>query len=792
MSVFFNMNFLRNILFYVIISFVLSFLITTMSLKEIKNSTELTMKEIHNVIEEKNIKNVLFINDTFFITKKEEKGFFKITEVNNNNELISILKKEKIDIKENMSNTDIILMSLKIFFILLFASFIFILNKIESRFKLLKKEQKDTKEVKFLNHFFNNYSLYKDIIKEHIDKISNPSITPFFFLFFAIATFSSIADKNSGLKQSVIEQSNSYIYSDFIKDVENKDIEFVDIKIKDNVYFIKVKNKDNEESEFKTGNAEELKLLLNKNNIKYNEENKGQSFNSTPYIITFFIISFFCLIIIIGSKATKKEREKLIGKKDNFEILAKKPNVTLKDVKGIDEIKEDVQEIIDMINNKQMTNELGGKIPKGILLNGQPGVGKTLLSKAIAGETDYNFIFTNGSEFAGKYQGQGVESIVQLFIKARENQPCIIFIDELDGVGKKRGMSQNSGDTDRTLNRLLVELDGFNTKEDNIMIIGATNFPDQLDPALIRAGRFDRDLTIPLPRFEGRLEILKYFVSKIKAEDNIDLDYIAHHTSNYSGASLENLINESALLAAREKSEYVTIKHIEESQNKLMMGNKLPIKMSERERWLTAYHEAGHAIVTKKSKGNDLKVHKVSIIPRGKALGVTIYVPEEEKYSMSKVEVETRIASLYGGRLAEELVVGAEEVTTGASNDFERATQEAERMVKSFGLNNKSLLTLSYKDRENKGSLSESDKSTMEDILINNYKKAATILEENKLLLRNFAKALMFFDSIDEKQINEIMKGEDITITEKNKEGLLVPVEFDIMEKNFKIKEISK
>lgn len=749
---------------------------------------KITETEIFSIIsnEESNkINKIIKSDNEFYVEFKNKEEILEITNIKEKEKFTNLIEVNKINyskinIKNNIEKS--IIMSVKIFSILILFSVL--INYLEFRSKFNKNSVKSNGE--FFKFFLNEFSsIYAVDFFKKISIDTNPlKNKTFLIIFIAVVSSNLYLESTREIKSSI---PNKYIYSDLINDINEGDISYIDINIEDNVSNLVVSNKQGEKHYFKTGDSSQLKAMLNKNGIAYNENNTGKSFSWTPYIITFFIILIVLLIVSGIGRTLSKKNPLLQGK--NFEIIKEKPNVTLDQIKGIEEIKEEVSEVVDLLNKKQSTNELGGYTPKGILINGSPGVGKTLLAKAIANETDYNFISTNGSTFAGSLQAQGAENIRNLFKTARENMPCIVFIDEIDGVGRKRGSDRNGADNDRTLNQLLTELDGFVENENaDIVIIGATNFPDKLDPALTRAGRFDREITVPLPNYKGRMEILKMYMEKVKAEEGINIEFIAHHTSGMSGATLKNLVNEAALLASRKGKKLIKLEDFEEAQAKLSMGHKLAIEMSEKEKWMTAYHEAGHAIVSKHIGEEHMKVHKVSIIPRGKALGVTMYIPEGEKYSHSRKEIEASISSLYGGRIAEELLMGADEVTTGASNDFEVATKKAESMIKYCGLGSNNLLTLGYKDNEFQNNLSEEDKAEMQNILERNYERACKILQENKNLLREFAKGLIYYDTVDKQQIDALFEGKDITLhkdKENNEISQEVPKKYDILKKNF-------
>ena len=361
--------------------------------------------------------------------------------------------------------------------------------------------------------------------------------------------------------------------------------------------------------------------------------------------------------------------------------------VTFKDVAGVEEAKEEVAELVDFLREPSKFQKLGGKIPRGILMCGSPGTGKTLLAKAIAGEAKVPFFTISGSDFVEMFVGVGASRVRDMFEQAKKHAPCIIFIDEIDAVGRHRGAGVGGGNDEReqTLNQLLVEMDGFEGNE-GVIVIAATNRPDVLDPALLRPGRFDRQVVVPLPDIRGREQILNVHLSKVPAAEDVKASIIARGTPGFSGADLANLVNEASLFAARSNQRLVSMDDMEKAKDKIMMGaERASMVMSDKEKQLTAYHEAGHAIVGRIVHGHD-PVYKVSIIQRGRALGVTMFLPTEDKYSNSKQQLESQISTLYGGRIAEEMIYGADAVTTGASNDIERATEIAQSMVTKCGL----------------------------------------------------------------------------------------------------------
>jgi cell division protease FtsH len=468
-----------------------------------------------------------------------------------------------------------------------------------------------------------------------------------------------------------------------------------------------------------------------------------------------------------GAMSFGKSKARLLGE-DQI-------NVTFADVAGIEEAKQEVSEIVDFLRDPSKYQRLGGKIPKGILLIGPPGTGKTLLGKAIAGEAKVPFFTISGSDFVEMFVGVGASRVRDMFEQAKKQAPCIIFIDELDAVGRHRGAGLGGGHDEReqTLNQMLVEMDGFEGNE-GVIVIAATNRPDVLDPALLRPGRFDRQVVVPLPDIRGREQILKVHMRKVPLSDDVEPSIIARGTPGFSGADLANLINEAALFAARENNRVVTMDEFERAKDKIMMGTeRRSMVMSEKEKLNTAYHEAGHAIVGYLVPDHD-PVHKVTIIPRGRALGVTLFLPEEDKYSISKERLESNISSLYGGRLAEEMILGSEGVTTGASNDIERATEIARNMVTKWGLSEK-LGPLTYSEDEGEVFLgrsvtqhkqvSDETAHTIDDevrkIIDRNYDRAKTLLTEHKDKLESMAQALMKYETIDHSQIVDIMEGRE-------------------------------
>ena len=447
--------------------------------------------------------------------------------------------------------------------------------------------------------------------------------------------------------------------------------------------------------------------------------------------------------------------------------------VNFGDVAGCEEAKDEVSELVEFLRDPGKFQKLGGKIPRGVLMVGSPGTGKTLLARAIAGEAKVPFFSISGSDFVEMFVGVGASRVRDMFEQAKKQAPCIIFIDEIDAVGRQRGAGLGGGHDEReqTLNQLLVEMDGFEGNE-GIIVIAATNRPDVLDPALLRPGRFDRQVTVPLPDVRGREQILTVHMRKVPLAEGVDPSVIARGTPGFSGADLANLVNEAALFAARANQRVVRMVEFERAKDKIMMGaERRSMVMSEQEKKLTAYHEAGHAIVGLNVPEHD-PVYKVSIMPRNRALGVTMFLPEEDRYSHSKQRLESQIASLFGGRIAEELVFGPQAVTTGASNDIERATEIARNMVTKWGLSEK-LGPLAYSTEDGEVFLGHSvtQHKTLSDetahdideeirrIIDSSYERARQIINDNMDKFTAMAEALIKYETIDSTQINDIIAG---------------------------------
>ena len=512
--------------------------------------------------------------------------------------------------------------------------------------------------------------------------------------------------------------------------------------------------------------------------------NNGVSVQATPPAKESFlkqlIISLAPILLLIGvimytmrgaGGAMGGKNPMSFGKSKARLITKDESQVTFEDVAGVDEAKAEVSELVDFLSDPSKFTKVGGKIPKGVLMIGPPGTGKTLLAKAVAGEADVPFFFISGSDFVEMFVGVGASRVRDMFEQAKKNAPCIIFIDEIDAVGRQRGAGLGGGHDEReqTLNQMLVEMDGFEGTE-GVIVVAATNRPDVLDPALLRAGRFDRTVTVGLPDIKGRDAILKIHMKKLPVAKNVKSMDIARGTPGFSGADLANLTNEAALIAAGKSKKLVGMQEFEKAKDKIMMGSeRKSMVMDEAEKEMTAFHEAGHAIVGRLVPEHD-PVYKVSIIPRGRALGVTMFLPEKDKYSISKRKINSQISSLFGGRIAEELVYGKDAVTTGASNDIERATELAHKMVKLWGMSDV-MGPLAYGEEEGEiflGRQVTKHKHISDDtfnkvdseiriIIDANYDIAYKILEENRDILDSMAAALIEFETIDVGQIDDLM-----------------------------------
>ena len=515
--------------------------------------------------------------------------------------------------------------------------------------------------------------------------------------------------------------------------------------------------------------------------LKHSVDIEGQAPEKQGLLMQIFI-SWFPMLLLIGIWAFFLRQMQgggagrgamSFGKSRARMMSEDQIKVTFADVAGVDEAKSEVAELVEFLRDPGKFQRLGGKIPRGVLMVGSPGTGKTLLAKAIAGEAKVPFFSISGSDFVEMFVGVGASRVRDMFEQAKKHAPCIIFIDEIDAVGRHRGAGLGGGHDEReqTLNQLLVEMDGFEGNE-GIIVIAATNRPDVLDPALLRPGRFDRQVVVPLPDVRGREQILKVHMRKVPLADNVKPSVIARGTPGFSGADLANLVNEAALFAARANKRDVDMVDFEQAKDKIMMGaERKSMVMSEDEKKLTAYHEAGHAIVGRLVPSHD-PVYKVSIIPRGRALGVTMFLPEGDRYSLSKQRLESQISSLFGGRIAESIIFGADFVTTGAQNDIERATDIARNMVTRWGLSDR-LGPLTYSEDDGEVFLGRSvtrHKNVSDEtahvideeirlIIDQNYRRAEQMLRDNLDKLHAMAEALIKYETIDSEQIDDIMAG---------------------------------
>ncbi len=560
-------------------------------------------------------------------------------------------------------------------------------------------------------------------------------------------------------------------YSDFVEQVQQGNVESVLIQGRE------ISGKTTSGQSFKTYGPEDKGLMgdLLNNNVRVD----AKAPEGEP-LWKHILISWFPLLLLVGfwlfmlrqmqgggggkgAMSFGKSRARMLGEDQ--------VKVTFADVAGVEEAKDEVGELVEFLRDPGKFQKLGGKIPRGVLMVGSPGTGKTLLAKAIAGEAKVPFFTISGSDFVEMFVGVGASRVRDMFEQAKKHAPCIIFIDEIDAVGRHRGAGLGGGHDEReqTLNQLLVEMDGFEGNE-GVIVIAATNRPDVLDPALLRPGRFDRQVVVPLPDVRGREQILTVHMRKVPLSDDVEPSIIARGTPGFSGADLANLVNEAALFAARANEKTVSMLDFERAKDKIMMGaERKSMVMSDAEKKMTAYHEAGHAIVGRLVPDHD-PVHKVTIIPRGRALGVTMYLPEEDRYSESKQRLESKISSTYGGRIAEALIFGDDKVSTGASSDIQVATNIARNMVTKWGLSEK-LGPLLYAEEEGEVFLGRSvtqHKNVSDEtahiideeirhFIDRNYERAEKLLKENIDILHAMADALIKYETIDSAQIDDLM-----------------------------------
>lgn len=594
------------------------------------------------------------------------------------------------------------------------------------------------------------------------------------FLLFLILDFFQAGNKKSS--------SNNISYSQFLSEVNNGSVISVEIRGKNII------GKYSNGSSFATYSPGDLNLIdkLQKSNI---EIIAFPLDNNSPTLLD-VLISWFPMLLLIGvwiffmrqMQSGKGGGAMGFGKSRAKLLNEKKGKVTFSDVAGIDEAKAELEEIVEFLKDPTKFQRLGGKIPKGALLIGPPGTGKTLLARAIAGEANVPFFTISGSDFVEMFVGVGASRVRDMFEQGKKSAPCIIFIDEIDAVGRHRGAGLGGGNDEReqTLNQLLVEMDGFDAAE-GVILIAATNRPDVLDPALLRPGRFDRQVVVPNPDIQGREKILNVHIKRLPLAPDVDVRVIARGTPGFSGADLANLVNESALLAARKNKRLVTMLEFENAKDKVLMGaERRSMVMTQKEKELTAYHEAGHALVGVFTPGND-PLHKVTIIPRGRALGVTMNLPERDRYSETKTEMKAKIAMMFGGRAAEEIIFGKDHVTSGASNDILQATNKARSMVVEWGMSDK-LGPLKYTENEEEVFLgkSVSQRKTMSDetakiideeikVLVEaGESHAKKILKKNMKHLHSVANALLEYETLSGKDVSDLIKGKKIKVKDNN------------------------
>jgi cell division protease FtsH len=567
------------------------------------------------------------------------------------------------------------------------------------------------------------------------------------------------------------------VYSDFLNQVKQGEVDEANIEGQTITGHLKNGTKFTTISP-ETDNRAMIGTLID-NHVKFDGEPPKE-----PNILLQLLINAFPILLLIGvwvyfmrqmQGGAGGRGAMSFGKSRARMLSADQVKITFNDVAGVEEAKQEVGELVDFLKDPGKFQKLGGKIPRGVLMVGSPGTGKTLLAKAIAGEAGVPFFTISGSDFVEMFVGVGASRVRDMFEQAKKHAPCIIFIDEIDAVGRHRGAGLGGGHDEReqTLNQLLVEMDGFEGNE-GVIVIAATNRPDVLDPALLRPGRFDRQVVVPLPDVRGREQIVRVHMRAVPLADDVKPEIIARATPGFSGADLANLVNEAALFAARANKRLVDQNDFEKARDKIIMGaERRSMVMSEDEKKLTAYHEAGHAIVGLNVPEHD-PVYKVTIIPRGRALGVTTFLPEEDRYSYSKQRLNSLICMAFGGRIAEELIFGPERVTTGASNDIERATDTARKMVTKWGLSDK-LGPLAYTEDEDEVFLGRSvtqHKNMSDDtanaidreirqIIDHNYTRAKNILETHLDKLHAMAAALIKYETIDADQIHRIMDGKE-------------------------------
>lgn len=593
--------------------------------------------------------------------------------------------------------------------------------------------------------------------------------------FLLMLVFSNMSPQQTGYED--------YPYSQFVNSVRQGDVSRVVISKRNSMQHISgVTRSGNRFSTWVPLQDNALMGELINNNVEIN----GQPEEQQSLLMSIFI-SWFPMLLLIGlwfwflrqmqGGGGAGGRPMSFARSRARMLEGDQVKITFDDVAGVDEAKQDVQEFVDFLRDPSKYQKLGGKIPCGALLVGSPGTGKTLLAKAVAGEANVPFFSISGSDFVEMFVGVGASRVRDMFEQAKKQAPCIIFIDEIDAVGRHRGAGLGGGHDEReqTLNQLLVEMDGFEGKE-GIIVMAATNRPDVLDPALLRPGRFDRQVMVQLPDIIGRDQILKVHVKKVALSSDVETNVVARGTPGFSGADLANLVNEAALFAARANKSSVSMDEFEKARDKIIMGaERRSMVMTDEEKKLTAYHEAGHALVGLYVPNHD-PVYKVTIIPRGRALGVTMYLPEQDQRGYSAQQLESKVSTLYGGRVAEELIFGTEHVTTGASNDIERASKLVRAMITEYGLS-KNLGPINFGEGDQEVFLGKSVTQNraysegiaiqidneVKEIVDRNYARAEKILKEHIDKLHLMAEALIKYETIYDKHIKQIIDGEEVS-----------------------------
>ena len=604
-----------------------------------------------------------------------------------------------------------------------------------------------------------------------------------FWVIIAVLLFALFNVFQGGQRQGA---SAPMVYSDFLAAVEAGEV--ADVAIKSGKAGTQITGHMTNKTKFSTYAPDDPKLVetLSKGGVKISAlpSDDGQ------FSFTGMLVSMLPFLILIGvwiflfrqMQGGAGGKAMGFGTSKAKMLTEKQGRVTFEDVAGIDEAKQELEEVVDFLKDPHKFQRLGGKIPKGCLLVGPPGTGKTLLARAIAGEANVPFFTISGSDFVEMFVGVGASRVRDMFEQGKKNAPCIIFIDEIDAVGRHRGAGLGGGNDEReqTLNQLLVEMDGFESNE-GVILIAATNRPDVLDPALLRPGRFDRQVTVPNPDILGREKILKVHMGKVPLAPDVDARVVARGTPGFSGADLANLVNEAALLAARAGKRVVTMSDFEAAKDKVMMGTeRRSMVMTDEEKKLTAYHEAGHALVGIHMPKSD-PLHKVTIIPRGRALGVTMNLPERDQYTFSRVQLESKLAMMFGGRMAEELIFGEENVTTGAGNDIQQATGMARRMVTEFGFSDK-LGRLRYTDNDEEiflghsvtqhKNVSEKTANLIDEEVRRLIDEAETharrILTEHKDQLEDITQALLEYETLSGDEVQDLIDGKGVNRPDEN------------------------